>query len=68
MKGANMTQPMTVMVSSNMSIKQIGFALNTLNIILAELQNSICNLRIEEEIENAKEMVESPARSAIKKA
>lgn len=56
------------MCSSNMSIKQIGFALNTLNIILAELQNSICNLRIEEEIENAKEMVKSPARSAIKKA
>jgi hypothetical protein len=60
-----MGQHRLVLSNSNMSVEQIRLALNELNLILADLQNSICNLRTEKEIENGKKMDKGTARSAV---
>ena len=64
---SKMLQPKTVMVSSHMSVAEIAHVLNDLNIILAALQNSICNLRIIKEMQNGQEMDKGAARRTVKK-
>ena len=64
---SKMLQPKTVMVSSHMSVAEIAHVLNDLNIILAALQNSICNLRIIKEMQNGTQMDKGAARRTVKK-